>query len=964
MSLGASSVLAGQPSAGQPWYWGAEGYGIFGNQNDSTPYFSMLPSPGPTLESCRPIALAGDWWCTMAVMSNGKVWQWLQDQVDATGNPITYIVPGLTGIVGVCEDDGAWFAWDSQGRVWWGYENYVQQEGPVLGPGGLPLESVISVWCGDFTALFTRSDGSVFESGWTSWGYTVSLAWLASDLQALSLAGSQTVIAASQPDGIWLFRMSDSTLVSGYNVDNYGDPPESLSQVTYSDTAGQHVLTGVTALSADESGQFVITNSGQLWELNLWYGTATLFIGPWGTDSVRNIYVNDYYALAVTSDSQSRTTAWFWQVGDTPQAIAGTTGSGVLSGVNRLGAVAGVGDVGFAYLVDNSDGSVWAWDPWPWDAAYGNFWQFQVDSFTSDHPKVIEVAIGAEHGLRLLADGTVSAAGDNSYGQLGNSLTTQPWQLPPPYIAVSGVSGVVAVSAGAYHSLALSYNGAVWAWGDDEFGQLADGGLVSSNTNAGIIQNLNNYNVVAISAGGFQSLALLSTSTVMQWGSATSGYGSYYGSSQYLIPAPVVDGSGNSVLAVAVATGFDHALILGLEGTVWAWGDNTCGQLGDGKGGYNGGTEFWSTTPVQVMLSDSITPLSGVIAIAAGDDFSLALTNSGTVYAWGENSSCQCGPQYDVFGNFIPCYPLAVPVSSLSCSGVDYFGVMITRIAAGSQHALVLSRSGTVWAWGDDYNGELGDNNVVGSTETACSAVPVQVHDMTGSGFLTNVVYIAAGAYTSAAIQTLAASEQSWLYQNIPSWTGYQHAIEYSVAPPEQWGATSFAITVSEGGSGVVYLSESPSYDPSTSTTSTLTFSATTVPGGNFFFWAFGSVMTDGFWGVGACYLTISVSDNLGDCVTLTTTTQVVALGDVGAAEAAALAAALAIGEHPLGSTDAITGAVNQSDLIILNARLNRLNVAPYTDADCDLTGDGKVTTADRVLLRLILNGQVIPRQH
>jgi hypothetical protein len=77
-----------------------------------------------------------------------------------------------------------------------------------------------------------------------------------------------------------------------------------------------------------------------------------------------------------------------------------------------------------------------------------------------------------------------------------------------------------------------------------------------------------------------------------------------------------------------------------------------------------------------------------------------------------------------------------------------------------------------------------------------------------------------------------------------------------------------------------------------------------------------------------------------------------------------ALTTALAIPEHALGAISTTTSQVNPSDLTILNARLNGLNIAPYyTDSDCDVNGDGYVTTADRVLLNKILNGLAPPRQ-
>jgi alpha-tubulin suppressor-like RCC1 family protein len=168
---------------------------------------------------------------------------------------------------------------------------------------------------------------------------------------------------------------------------------------------------------------------------------------------------------------------------------------------------------------------------------------------------------------------------------------------------------------------------------------------------------------------------------------------------------------------VQVAAGNTHGLALRSDGTVWAWGQGTHGELGDG-------TLSTSTTPVQVY------GLSGVVAVAAGIKDSLALRSDGTVWDWGEN-------QFGQFGNGTTADSQPTPVQVRGLTGV-------TKIAAGGNFNLALRSDGTVWAWGYNQVGELGNGT------TADSAVPRQV---TG---LSHVTKIAAGPNSSLAIRSAA----------------------------------------------------------------------------------------------------------------------------------------------------------------------------------------------------------------
>ena len=131
----------------------------------------------------------------------------------------------------------------------------------------------------------------------------------------------------------------------------------------------------------------------------------------------------------------------------------------------------------------------------------------------------------------------------------------------------------------------------------------------------------------------------------------------------------------------AVAGGTSHSLGLKSDGTVWAWGWNSQGQLGDG-------TTTQRTTPIQTSL------LTNVIAIAAGDLHSLAVKSDGTVWAWGVNGSGQLGD------GTTTTRKTPVQVSGLT-------GAL--AVAAGNSHSLCLKADGTVAAWGNNSKGQLGD---------------------------------------------------------------------------------------------------------------------------------------------------------------------------------------------------------------------------------------------------------------
>jgi len=321
------------------------------------------------------------------------------------------------------------------------------------------------------------------------------------------------------------------------------------------------------------------------------------------------------------------------------------------------------------------------------------------------------IAAGDIHSLALKSNGTVWAWGSNSNGQLGNNSTTDS-NTP---VQVSGLTGVTAIAAGGAHSLALKSDGTVWTWGLNYWGQLGNGGTTDCHTPVKVSDQTGLTGVTAIAAGSGHSVALKSDGTVWAWGENGSGQLGNGGTANSSTPVKVPGLTG----VIAISAGNRHSLALKSNGEVWAWGCNDYGELG------NGGTTS-SSTPVKV--SDQ-TGLTGVTAIAAGTENSIALKNDGTVWAWGEYYSGQDD------GATILVAPMKVSVLT-----------DVTAISAGGSHPTALKSDGTVWAWGWNGFGLLGD----GSNEEVRSA-PVKVSDQTG---LTDAIAISAGGNHSLALKS------------------------------------------------------------------------------------------------------------------------------------------------------------------------------------------------------------------
>lgn len=301
----------------------------------------------------------------------------------------------------------------------------------------------------------------------------------------------------------------------------------------------------------------------------------------------------------------------------------------------------------------------------------------------------------------LKADGTVWSYGDNNAGVLGIgsslAMTTTPMQVVTAPNNTP-LNDVVAVASFAFHSVALKSNGTVWTWGQGSWGQLGDGTTTEHNSAVQVLVSSNTplTNVIAIAAGNNVSYAIKGDGTVWAWGwnaNFAMGVGATTTQSLWAMQVPGLTG------ITAVAVGYQNTVALKSDGTVWTWGRNTDGQLGDGS-------SLTATRSTPSMISR----FTGVKRISSHWSTTLAVKGDGTLWAWGLNDSGQIGDGTTT--------NRTTPVKVSTLTGVE-------EIASGTAHSLAITHDDKAFAWGSNSFGELGN----GTTNN--SLFPIQVQGIT-----------------------------------------------------------------------------------------------------------------------------------------------------------------------------------------------------------------------------------------
>ena len=367
----------------------------------------------------------------------------------------------------------------------------------------------------------------------------------------------------------------------------------------------------------------------------------------------------------------------------------------------------------------------------------------------------VKVAAGGSHTAALKSDGTLVSWGWNRSGQLGDGTAND--RLAPISVVTTG--GWTVVSSGKFHTVAIRADGGLWAWGFNQNGQLGDGTFVDRMSPK---QVGTDKTWVAVSAGEAHTVALKKDGTAWAWGRNFNGQ---LGDKSYVdrtVPTkvfePVLPTGFTTVAWTAISAGSTHTVGRRADGTIWSWGNNDQGQLGQypvvvsrtsttqptspvlssSTTTFNAATKIKTTTVIAAATKDyyttttttdfSLAPPTGInypiqitsdlswvsgpeetwVAVSAGGAHTIAIRADGALFSWGANAAGQLGT-----GNNTTSY-------SATHIGTDTDWAIIS---AGGSHSLAVKSDGTLWAWGSNSDGQLG----VGDSAITVQSSPLQI---------------------------------------------------------------------------------------------------------------------------------------------------------------------------------------------------------------------------------------------
>ena len=345
--------------------------------------------------------------------------------------------------------------------------------------------------------------------------------------------------------------------------------------------------------------------------------------------------------------------------------------------------------------------------------------------------KLNQVSACANCSIALSMDGKVFSWGSNQDGKLGDGNSSNANNVNVPVaVKTEGTpmkgKTISQISSGYVHNLALSMDGKVYAWGNNSDGQLGDGTINNRNVPVAVKTtgtDMDGKTIVQVSVGSYHNVALSSDGKLYAWGNNSDGQLGDGTINNRNVPVAVkttgTDMDGKTI--VQVSAGDEHTIALDAEGNIYEWGTV--------RGSYSR-----NTTPQLFNVVGTVIANKIITKVVAGSHYSVAITSDGTVYAWGSNSNFGINSK--------------IPVK------LDFSGKNIESISLGNLHALAIASDGTVYAWGSNFYGQLGNGT------NASSTVPVKVNTI--GGLPTNKALKVDAGYSHSLVVTTNGDVYAW----------------------------------------------------------------------------------------------------------------------------------------------------------------------------------------------------------
>lgn len=692
------------------WVWGRNSYHQLGIGDDQ-----LSSEPVKLLDDI--VAVAAGSFHSLALAKDGTLfaWGWNSNGQIGDGSRVNVLEPKviMRDVSSIAAGHEFSAAINRKGELYcWGNNDYGQlgldNNRQIVNAPRIVLTGVSRISAGTYHLMILNTRGTLLTTGMNQYSQTGH--GVGEDtMTPKALLENVSAISAGGWHSLALLR-DGSVLSWGRNL--FGQLGTEDRTDRYEPTKVRE--SGVTAICGGETISAIIDSEGFLYT---WGSAETAVIGR-DYDAaqpllqrISQVSIGGSHALALQSDG----VLWAWgsneygQLGLSSSSHRGTP-QRVLYDIVEVAA--GADHV----LVRSGNDSLYVWGKGSsGQLGNGGIRSSATPLYLLD--KVSSIGSGAQHSLAFTQQGQLYIWGSNDYGQLGNGSNVERLQMTPlpipgeaqnpvedsiarnvyvedmssavssalyREVEVIGQGKIAQLTGGRNHTLLLKENGDLWAWGDNSYGQLGLGAEAAQVVN---LPQKVMENVRAIAAGDHFSMAITLDHSLWVWGENSSGQLGIGHKQNRSQPVKILDG------VLAAAGGRAHMLVIMDDSSLWVAGDNALGQLGLG------------IATKESLIPTKLSSQSGIIAIAAGNDHSLAVNIAGKCFGWGANDAQQLGGDGSSGAN------AAYPVPTLVMEEVQ-------NVAAGDQASYLLCRDATLWTLGSKIHGQLGDEQLTGEYYT------------------------------------------------------------------------------------------------------------------------------------------------------------------------------------------------------------------------------------------------------